>query len=126
MCHDRVNQATSTVLERRILEDALSCNLHKIGASLIEKVVDVCPHPEPINQATQDRIQFKAHIKGWQGVAERRKWTGPLVKCRKGELTDVVWRVRDKCIFIFPCEWEKEEWNGPPVEIGAPDTMYLG
>ena len=48
------------------------------------------------------------------------------MKCRKGELTDVVWRVRDKCIFIFPCEWEKEEWNGPPVEIGAPDTMYLG
>jgi hypothetical protein len=23
--------------------------------------------------------------------------TGPLVKCRKGELTDAVWRVRDKC-----------------------------
>jgi ribonuclease HI len=126
MCHDRVNQATSTVPERRILEDALSCNLHKLGASLIEKVVDVRPHPEPISQATQDRIQFKAHIKGWQGVAERRKWTGPLVKCRKGELTDVVWRVRDKCILLFPCEWEKEEWNGPPVEIGAPDTVYLG
>ena len=60
MCHDRVNQETSTVPERRILEDALSCNLHKIGASLIEKVVDVRPHPEPISQATQDRIQFKA------------------------------------------------------------------
>jgi hypothetical protein len=86
-----MNQATSTVPERRILEDALSWNLHKIGASLIEEVVDVCPHPEPISQATQDRIQFKSHIKGWQGVAERRKWTGPLVKCRKGELTDVVW-----------------------------------
>ena len=126
MCHDRVNQETSTAPERRILEDALSCNLHKLGTSLIEKVVDVRPHPEPISQATQDRIQCKAHIKGWQGVAEKRKWTGPLVKCRKGELTDVVWRVRDKCILLFPCEWEKEEWNGPPVEIGAPDTVYLG
>ena len=46
-----MSQATSTVPERRILEDALSCNLHKIGTSLIEKVVDVCPHPEPISQA---------------------------------------------------------------------------
>ena len=126
MCHDRVNQATSTVPERRILEDALNCNLHKIGASLIEKVVDVRPHPEPISQATQDRVQFKAHIRGWQGVAKRRKWTGPLVKSRKGELTDAVWRVRDKCILLFPCEWEKGEWNGPPVEIGSPDTVYLG
>ncbi len=64
MCHDRVNQATSTVPERWILEDVLSCNLHKIGASLIEKGVDVRPHPEPISQDTQDRIQFKAHVKG--------------------------------------------------------------
>jgi hypothetical protein len=30
MCHHRLNQATSTVLEKRILEDALSCSLHKI------------------------------------------------------------------------------------------------
>ena len=64
MCHDRVNQATSTVPERRILEDALSCNLHKMGASLIEKVVDVCPHTEPISQAKQHRVQFKSHIRG--------------------------------------------------------------
>ena len=48
-------------------------------------MVDVCPHPEPISQTTQDRVQFKTHIKGWEGVAERQKWTGPLVKCRKGE-----------------------------------------
>ena len=29
---------------------------------------------------------------------------------------------------MLPCElqWEKEEWNGPPVEIGALDTVYLG
>ena len=80
MCHDRMNQATSTVPERRILEDALSCNVHKKGASLMEKVVDVRPHPEPISQDTQDRVQFKAHIKGCQGVAERRKWTSPLVQ----------------------------------------------
>ena len=64
MCHDRMNQATSTVPERRVLEDVLSCNLHRIGASLIEKVVDVHPHPEPISQDTQDRVQFKTHIKG--------------------------------------------------------------
>jgi hypothetical protein len=90
MYHDRLSQATSTVPEKRILEDALSCSLHKIGASLIEMVVDVRLHPEPISQATQDRVQFKAHVHGWQGVAERRQWTGPLVKCRKGELTDAV------------------------------------
>ena len=40
-----------------------------------------------------------------------------LSKCRKGELTNMVWRVIDKCILLFPCEWEKEEWNGPPVEF---------
>ena len=68
MCNDRVNQATSTVPERQILEDALSCNLHKLGAILIEKVVDVRSHPDPIIQATQDRVQFKVHIKGYQGV----------------------------------------------------------
>ena len=85
-----MSQATSTVPERRILEDVLICNLHKIGVILIEKVVNVLPHPEPINQDTQDRVQFKTHIKGRQGVAGRRKWTGPLVKCRKGELTDAV------------------------------------
>ncbi len=27
---------------------------------------------------------------------------------------------------LFPCEWEKEEWDGPPTEIGALDTVYLG
>ena len=64
MCHDSMNEATSTVPERRILEDVLTCNLHKIGTSLIEKVVDVRPHPETINQGTQDRLHFKAHIKG--------------------------------------------------------------
>ena len=108
------------------MEDALSCNLHKIGASLVEKVVDARLHPKPLSQTTQDRVQFKAYVKGWQGVAERRKWTGPLVKCKKGELTDAVWRVRDKCTLLFPCEWEKGEWDGPPAEIGALDTVYLG
>jgi hypothetical protein len=49
--------------EERILEDALSCNLHKIGASLIEKVVDAGLHTAPISQATQDRVQFKAHTR---------------------------------------------------------------
>jgi hypothetical protein len=48
------------------------------------------------------------------------------VKCKKGKLTDAVWRVRDKCTILFPCEWEKEEWDGPPTEIGALDTVYLG
>ena len=90
MCNDHMNQATSTVPERWILVDALICNLLKIGTSLIEKVVDVRPHPESISRTTQDRVQFKAHIKGWKGVAERRKWTGPLVKCGKEELTDEV------------------------------------
>ena len=70
MCHDLMSQSTSTVPERRILEDDLSCNLHKIGARFIEKEVDVCPHPESISQATQDRVQFKTHVKGCQGVAE--------------------------------------------------------
>ncbi len=90
MCHDRLSQTTSTVLEKRIVEDALSCNLYKIGASLIEKVVDACLHPESPRQTTQDRMEFKTYVKGCQGVAERRKWTGPLVKCKKGELTDAV------------------------------------
>ena len=85
-----MSQATSTVPEERIQEDALSCSLHKIGTDLIEKEVDVRLHPEPISQATQDRVQFKVHVKGCQGVAERRQWTGPLIKCRKGELTDAV------------------------------------
>ena len=31
--------------------------------------------------------------------------------------------MRDKCILLFPCEWEKEQGNGPPVEIGATDTV---
>ena len=35
MCHDRLSQTTSTVLEKRIVEDALSCSLHKIGTSLV-------------------------------------------------------------------------------------------
>jgi hypothetical protein len=48
------------------------------------------------------------------------------VKWKKGELTDTVWRVRDKWTLLFPCEWEKEEWDGPPTEIGALDTVYLG
>ena len=30
--------------------------------------------------------------------------------------------MRDKCTLLFPCEWEKEEWDGPPAEIGALDT----
>jgi hypothetical protein len=63
-CHDRLSQGTSTVPEKRILEDVLSCSLHKIGASLIEKVVDECLHPESISQTTQDRVQFKTHVKG--------------------------------------------------------------
>jgi hypothetical protein len=64
MCNDLLSQATSTAPEERILEDALNCNLHKTGASLIEKVVDARLHPEPIRQTTQDRVQFKAYIKG--------------------------------------------------------------
>ena len=95
MCHDLVSQAISTVPEKRILEDALICSLHKIGASLIDKVVDVRLHPEPISQAKQDWVQFKAHVKEWQAVAERRQWTGPLIKCKKRQLTGAVWRVRD-------------------------------
>jgi hypothetical protein len=71
MCHDRLSQTTSTVLEKQIMEDALRCNLHKIGASLVEKVVDARLHPKPLNQTTQDRVQFKVYVKGWQGVAER-------------------------------------------------------
>ena len=126
MCDDLVSRATSTVPEERILEDALSCSLHKIGASLIEKVVDARLHPEPISQAIQDRVQFKAHIRGWQGLAERRRWTGPLVKCRKEELIDAVCQVRDKCTLLFPCEWEKEEWDGPPVGSGELGAVYLG
>jgi hypothetical protein len=39
-CVDLMSQATSIVPEKRILEDDLSCNLHKTGASLIEKVVE--------------------------------------------------------------------------------------
>ena len=39
MCHDRLSHTASTVLEERIVEDALSCSLHKIGSSLVEKVV---------------------------------------------------------------------------------------
>jgi hypothetical protein len=41
MCHDRLSQKTSVVLEERIVEDALSCSLHKIGANLVEKVMRV-------------------------------------------------------------------------------------
>ena len=52
--------------------------------------------------------------------------TGTLMKCKKGDLIDAVWRVRDKCTLLFPCEREKEEWNGPRVKIGAPNTEYLG
>ena len=47
------------------------------------------------------------------------------MKCKKGELIDAVWRERDKCTLMFPCEWGKEEWNGPAVKIGAPNTEYL-
>jgi hypothetical protein len=64
MCHDRLSQATSTVPEKRILEDVLSCSVHKIGTSLIEKVVDARLHPESISQTIQDRVQFKAHVQG--------------------------------------------------------------
>jgi hypothetical protein len=60
----------STILEKQVMEDALTCNLHKIGASLVEKVVDVRLHPEPLSQTTQDRVQFKSYVKGCQGVAE--------------------------------------------------------
>jgi hypothetical protein len=64
MCHDRLSHTTSTVLEERIVEDALTCSLHKIGASLVEKVVDECLHPETPSQTTQDRVQFKTYVKG--------------------------------------------------------------
>jgi hypothetical protein len=50
------DQTTSTVLEKRIVEDALRCNLHKIGGSLVEKVVDACLHPEQPSQTIQDRM----------------------------------------------------------------------
>jgi len=71
-------------------------------------------------------VQFKAHIKGWQGLVERRRWTGPLVKCKKEELISAVWQVKDKCTLLFPCEWEEEEWNGPPVRAVELGAMYLG
>ena len=127
MCGGLVSRATSTVPEERILEDALSCSLHKIGASLIEKVVDARLHPAPISQATQDRVQFKAHIRGWQGLAERRRWTGPLVKCRKEELIDAVWQVRDKCTLLFPCEWETQRGMGrPPSGVWRAGRIIFG
>jgi hypothetical protein len=60
MCHDRLSQTTSTVLEKLmekgVLEDALSCSLHKIGTSLVEKVVDTRLHLESTNQTNQDRV----------------------------------------------------------------------
>jgi len=38
---------------------------------------------------------------------------GRFMRCGEGE---------NKCTLLFPCEWEKEEWNGSPVKIGAPNT----
>jgi hypothetical protein len=59
--HDMINmkwstKTTFTVLEKRILEDALTCRIHQIGVSLVENVVDVCFHPETTSQTTQDRV----------------------------------------------------------------------
>ena len=48
------------------------------------------------------------------------------MKYKKGELIETVCHVRDKCTLLFPCEWEKEEWNVPPVKIGDLSPEYLG
>jgi hypothetical protein len=64
----------------------------------------------------------EVRVKGWQGVAERRQWTCTLMKRKKGELIDAVWRVRDSA---HSCVTGKRR-KGTPVKIGAPNTEYLG
>ncbi len=43
----------NSISKKGILENVLSCSLHKIGTNLIEKVVDLCLHPESTNQTIQ-------------------------------------------------------------------------